>query len=274
MFLQVMAAWASDRAAAVRKYQVRLLAIASASWRWVVQQWYRWIYRAQHWLLRPWRWVLGVFLAAPATISSVILAGIFAYLLDGLEAKDLKVAEVSSACAQIAGTVFALLLSLSVIPAQKAAEQFSVTILFEYAHDRTLLWTIGALIAVTLGSLALALEGTRFAGPHILVQLYLMGAALDACVVFYRRALQLLQPTIATKILEQRAFRHLHKSDREVRNSLRGFKRMGVVPPNGAFTENQLLGMFHVFSRHLTLCCNGQKNSPRWRARRSAVANT
>jgi hypothetical protein len=62
-----------------------------------------------------------------ATLVSVLFAGVFIAFADA--SSTLKASEVSLACAQVIGAALALILSLSIIPAQRAAEAFSPAVL-------------------------------------------------------------------------------------------------------------------------------------------------
>lgn len=78
-----------------------------------------------------------------ATTASVLVAASFALTLPEaflLPNGVLKASEVHLASAGIIGTALALVLSLSIVPAQKAADVFSAAILKLYARDRTMLW--------------------------------------------------------------------------------------------------------------------------------------
>lgn len=69
--------------------------------------------------------------------------------------------EVNLTSAVVIGAALALVLSLSIIPAQKAAEAFSPAILRLYAGDRSLLLVFLILVLTTMGSILL---GTRWIG--------------------------------------------------------------------------------------------------------------
>ena len=62
---------------------------------------------------------------------------------------------IDLASAGIIGTALALVLSLSIVPAQKAADVFSAAILKLYARDRTMLWVFALLSCAALLSLLL-----------------------------------------------------------------------------------------------------------------------
>jgi uncharacterized membrane protein len=68
-----------------------------------------------------------------------------------------KVSEVHLASAGIIGTALAMVLSLSIVPAQKAADVFSPAILRLYARDRT---TLGVFALLSCAAMASLLLGT------------------------------------------------------------------------------------------------------------------
>src|SRR5262249_31753802 len=74
-----------------------------------------------------------------ATIVSVLILLLFVTLAQ--DTGNLKVSEVHLTCAQVVGAALALILSLSIIPAQRAAEAFSPAVLKLYAKDY---WLLGA----------------------------------------------------------------------------------------------------------------------------------
>ena len=71
-----------------------------------------------------------------ATSLSLIISACFYALADG---PDIKASETHLAAAQIIGAALALVLSLSIIPAQRAAELFSISVLKQFANDRALI---------------------------------------------------------------------------------------------------------------------------------------
>jgi len=92
-----------------------------------------------------------------ATIVTLLIFVIFIVTVQ--DAKELKTSEVHLTCAQVIGAALALILSLSIIPAQRAAEDFSPAVLKLYAQDRRLLVAFLILALATTGSVLL---GTNF----------------------------------------------------------------------------------------------------------------
>lgn len=113
--------------------------------------------------------------------------------------------DVHLACAGIIGTALALVLSLSIVPAQKAADDFSPAILRLYAKDSRLLFIFGALVVTLLISVVFGSKW-RFgfsARDTISGQLFILGISLDFVRSFYLRALELLDPVKAFPLVLQ-----------------------------------------------------------------------
>ena len=105
--------------------------------------------------------------------------------------------------AAIIGGALALVLSLSVIPAQRAAEAFSPAILNLYARDRALLMVFLTLVGTTMLSVLLGTEWIEFfnARYSVSLQFILLGISFDALRLFYVRVLDLLAPQTAVKLV-------------------------------------------------------------------------
>ncbi|MGB7097990.1 MAG: hypothetical protein WBD95_04370 [Xanthobacteraceae bacterium] len=136
-----------------------------------------------------------------ASIIAVLAVAVFLGLFR--DTPDLKASELHFTCAAIIGSALALILSLSIIPAQRAAEAFSPAILQLYAQDRWLLIAFLTLVTAATGS---ALLGTNFAPGmdariSICLQLMLLGISFDTLRLFYKRALALLIPRTATELV-------------------------------------------------------------------------
>jgi ABC-type methionine transport system permease subunit len=102
-------------------------------------------------------WALRLSRAASfcsATAIGVLIA-VLLMLLAPNEALITHRSEANLACAAIIGSALALVLSLSIIPAQKAAEAFSPAILKIYAGDRALLFVFLLLSASSMTSILL-----------------------------------------------------------------------------------------------------------------------
>ena len=95
---------------------------------------------------------------------------------------NLKVSDVHLASAGIIGTTLALVLSLSIVPAQKAADVFSSAILRLYARDRTTVGVFTILSCAALISLLFGTGWTLSVSPRYSLagQLVLLGVSLDA----------------------------------------------------------------------------------------------
>ena len=151
-----------------------------------------------------------------ATTVGLLLAGLFALTLpDALvTSATLKVSEVHLASAGIIGTALALVLSLSIVPAQKAADVFSSAILKLYARDRTMLRVFALLSCAALASLLLGTGWTfSLSARYTLAgQFVLLGASLDALRAFYSRALDLLDPATALNLVRTECSRYVRRT--------------------------------------------------------------
>lgn len=139
-----------------------------------------------------------------ATILSIVVATLF-YMFANAADTDIKASETHLAAAQIIGAALALVLSLSIIPAQRAAELFSIAVLRLFAKDRALIGVFLVLVATTLFSLLL---GTRWfvwldAKTSLAVQFLLLGISFDALRRFYVSTLDLLAPESAIRRIVQ-----------------------------------------------------------------------
>jgi hypothetical protein len=146
-----------------------------------------------------------------ATISGLVIGTIFALTTSD----EFIVSTVFSsggfhvACAEVIGAAVALVLSLSIIPAQRAADVFSTAILRLYARD-IVLWRVFAILAfLTVFSMLLGTGWTIGLNPRwtIALQLILLGVALDALRGFYLRALDLLVPQTALGLVSNECAR-------------------------------------------------------------------
>jgi hypothetical protein len=150
-----------------------------------------------------------------ATLLSIVVTLLFWFFADA-EAKDIKASETHLAAAQIIGAALALVLSLSIIPAQRAAELFSFTVLKLFAKDRILISVFLVLVATTLLSLLL---GTRWANSldaktSLAIQFILLGISFDALRQFYVSTLGLLAPESAIQKLVQDTQAHIRSMRR------------------------------------------------------------
>ena len=151
-----------------------------------------------------------------ATAAGLVLAALFALTLPQamVTTAAVKVSEVHLASAGIIGTALALVLSLSIVPAQKAADVFSSAILRLYARDRT---TLGVFALLSCAALASLLLGTGWtfsvsARYSLAGQFVLLGASLDALRAFYSRALALLDPATALSLVGDECRRYIRRT--------------------------------------------------------------
>ncbi|BAR53370.1 hypothetical protein NK6_181 [Bradyrhizobium diazoefficiens] len=143
-----------------------------------------------------------LFLSWSATLLSILV--MFAFLLFTTQTNNWKASEVNLAAAQIIGAALALVLSLSIIPAQRAAELFSMAILRLYAKDNALLAAFVVLVGTTMISLLLGsnfLTFDSYARVSIAIQFLLIGISFDALRRFYTRTLDLLIPQSAIELV-------------------------------------------------------------------------
>jgi hypothetical protein len=160
-----------------------------------------------------------------ATTAGSVVALLFVLTLPGTPATmdALKASDVHLASAGIIGTALALVLSLSIVPAQKAADVFSSAILQLYARDRT---TLGVFTLLSCAALLSLLFGTGWAfslsARYTLAgQFILLGASLDALRAFYSRALSLLDPATALGLVSDECRGYIKRISDEVERLLR-----------------------------------------------------
>src|SRR5580658_7934164 len=134
------------------RYLVSLRRIRNAKKRAVVHV-TLWQLRGRFWIQIRGRNALVFGSNGIATGVGIVLAAVFAATLPNTALSGLKGSEVHLASAGIIGTALALVLSLSIVPAQKAADVFSPAILRLYARDRTTLAVFSLLSCAALLSL-------------------------------------------------------------------------------------------------------------------------
>lgn len=142
-----------------------------------------------------------------ATLISIAIAvTLLLFLPDiGPDTDNLKISEVHLASAAIIGTALALVMTLSVIPAQKAADSFSSAILRLYARDISTILVFATLAVMVVASLLLGLGwDIGLTVPAALaLQFVVLGLALDALRMFYARTLDLLVPATALNMVRK-----------------------------------------------------------------------
>ena len=151
-----------------------------------------------------------------ATIVSLLIFVLFVALVQ--DTGSLKASEVHLTCAQVIGAAMALILSLSIIPAQRAAEAFSPAVLKLYAKDR---WLVGAFLILAFTTAGSALLGTNFlpqidARISIGIQFLLLGISFDALRIFHGRTLDLLIPQTAIQLVIRECTKLLNRVSRVV----------------------------------------------------------
>jgi hypothetical protein len=192
-----------------------------------------------------------------ATIVALLIVMLFVVIVQ--DPKELKTSEVHLTCAQVIGATLALILSLLIIPAQRAAEDFSPAVLKLYAQDRWLLVVFLILALATAGSVLL---GTNFfprIDPRISigVQFLLLGVSFDALRMFYRRTLDLLIPQTAIQLVIRECTKPLNSVSRRVEKLARlQSLATGKSAPTGAsravyFSASQVSGLLRFWIAQL-----------------------
>jgi hypothetical protein len=151
-----------------------------------------------------------------ATIVALLIFVLFVVLVQ--DTGNLKTSEAHLTCAQVIGAALALILSLSIIPAQRAAEAFSPAVLKLYAKDH---WLLGAFLILAFTTAASVLLGTNFLtrmDPRISIgiQFLLLGISFDALRIFHGRTLDLLIPQTAVQLVVRECTRPLNKVSRVI----------------------------------------------------------
>jgi len=192
-----------------------------------------------------------------ATIFAIIVCVLFLLLAQDLN--TLKTSEVHLTCAQVIGAALALILSLSIIPAQRAAEAFSPAILKLYAQDR---WLVAAFVILAATTTLSVLLGTNFlprmdARISISAQLILLGISFDALRLFFGRALDLLVPQTAIQLVIRECTKLLNRVSQIVEKLARlNALASGSSAPTGAsrailFSASQVPGLLRFWIAQL-----------------------
>jgi hypothetical protein len=152
------------------------------------------------------------------------------------------VSEANLACAAIIGSALVLLLTLSVIPAQKAAEAFSAAILKIYAHDPALRLVFVLLTASCMTSIFFGTGWTLDLSPlqSLAIQFVLLGVSLDGLRLFYTRTLDLLIPRTAVALVLKECNRAVARARRTVDRITR-ILQTGHGPPEMQAASRALL---------------------------------
>jgi hypothetical protein len=192
-----------------------------------------------------------------ATIVAVLVLLLFVVIVQ--DTNELRTSEVHLTCAQVIGAALALILSLSIIPAQRAAEDFSPAILKLYAQDR---WLLAAFLILALATTGSVLLGTNFSpriDPRISigVQFLLLGVSFDALRMFYRRTLNLLIPQTAIQLVIRECTKPLNRVSRRVEKLARlQALATGKTAPTGSsravyFSASQVSGLLRFWIAQL-----------------------
>jgi hypothetical protein len=136
-----------------------------------------------------------------ATLISVLVVAFMVAM--GSFGSETKIGEFSLASAGIIGAALALVLSLSIIPAQRASESFAMPIVLKLANDKPFKLTFVGLVSTTLLSLLLGTNWSEFftAKLSLSIQFILLGLSFDILRAFYSATLKLLLPESAVRRL-------------------------------------------------------------------------
>ena len=160
----------------------------------------------QGWLKERWRRLRRVLSAVLLTILSIGIGCAFNVaqpIASGAYRVLDHIREVNLACAGIAGTALALILTLSITPIQKAGEAFSQSILRLYGRDRALSLTFVLLSVTCILSLLVGTGWDLGLSPYWTLgfQFLLMGISIDALRYFHARTVHLLLPETAIRLV-------------------------------------------------------------------------
>jgi hypothetical protein len=200
------------------------------------------------------RYLTSTIVHSAAHRLQVFFASIVSLVFGGLILLFLPLSTVENGgnfhfgCAAVIGGSIALVLSLSIIPAQKAAEAFSTAILKLYAKDKALLAIFGILSTSTMLSLYLGIHatGTVEASAPIAVQFLLLGASFDALRFFYRRALDLLDPSTAVALVEAECLTQVRQVALATNRLVKIHKLSAPGTTNLASLRAALFGRSHI----------------------------
>jgi hypothetical protein len=160
---------------------------------------------------------------------------------------DLKAGELSLASATIIGAALALVLSISIIPAQRAAEAFSPAILNLYARDRALLLVFFTLVTTTMLSVLLGAGWVSLDARYsISIELILLGISFDALRSFYVRTLSLLVPQTAVRLVLRECSAQLAGVQRIVERFVRVLKLAGGAADHEAISRALLYAKSNI----------------------------
>ena len=119
----------------------------------------------------------------------------------------------------LSATILALVYSLSIIPAQRAADIFSPSVLHLYGRDPVVIFVFVILSACILTAI-LSGTGWSFGLPSkyvFVIQFSVLGIAIDGIRAFYQRALRLLDPNYAADRLTAEILKLVGRAERVVR---------------------------------------------------------
>ena len=192
------------------------------------------------------RQILRLLVNVSATLCALLVLIIFLVFSD--QADNWKASESHLAAAQVIGAALALVLSLSIIPAQRAAELFSMVILRLYGKDRSLIGVFLVLVATTMLSVLLGTNWLATLSPKtsISIQFLLLGISFDALRLFYTRTLDLLAPQTAIKLVIHECEKQLRLIKKMANRLIALQKAAGTSDSGDAATKAILISGSHV----------------------------
>ena len=121
------------------------------------------------------------------------------------------------------------MLSLSIIPAQKAAEAFSSAVLKLYARDRALLSVFALLVCTTMASILLGSGWSLglITSQLVAAQFIFLGVSFDGLRLFYTKTLDLLIADTAVGLVVKECDRSIRRVQRTVNRLTRVLQMAG-----------------------------------------------
>jgi len=155
--------------------------------------------------------------------ATAVGTAIAIFFLSTADQLDIPRSDIHLTSAGIIGGALALILSLSIIPAQKAAEAFSTAILTLYSNDFSMRLVFLVLTMSAMASILLSTTWTSFLNENysIAFQFVVLGASFDALRHFYMRTLTLLMPQTALQLVVRECRTLIKDVSRAAERSLR-----------------------------------------------------
>ncbi|MBF2754901.1 MAG: hypothetical protein ISN29_06520 [Gammaproteobacteria bacterium AqS3] len=153
-----------------------------------------------------------------ATVVGFLFGGALWICAPASLSPNFPIEDVHLASAGLIGTALTVLLTLSIVPAQRAADLFSSAVLRLYARDGKLLALFFLLSILTLFSLTLSTSQifNMDASFSLAIQLTVLGGALDAVRSFYLRTLDLLSPKTAMDLVVRHCSHRIMRNKKQI----------------------------------------------------------